>query len=95
VEASILTGSFREALYNLLTLFVIVAENKNVFLVFGIFSNIRLISLSKSMLSNLSASSKTYKSLHLKITKYLRFLRWKPLVFSRWYKIFPGVPMIT
>jgi hypothetical protein len=60
-----------------------VAENKNVDLVFGIISKIALISLSKSMFNNLSASSRTYlyninifhkKKLNLK-TKYLRFFR--------------------
>ena len=85
-ETSILTGSFNEALYNLLTLFVIVAEKRKVFLVLGIISNIALISLSKSIFNNLSASSNT---------KYFKLFKWNPFVFSKWYNIFPGVPMIT
>lgn len=86
VLTSIFTGSLRDALYNLLTLLVIVAEKRKVFLIFGTISKIALISLSKSIFNNLSASSRT---------KNLSYLILNPLVFSRWYNILPGVPIIT
>lgn len=63
-----------------------VAENKKVFLVLGIISRIVFISLSKSIFNNLSASSRT---------KNFNALRWNPFVFSKWYNIFPGVPITT
>lgn len=45
-----------------------------------------MISLSKSIFNNLSASSNT---------KNLSYFKLNPLVFSKWYNIFPGVPIIT
>ena len=56
------------------------------FLCLGICVKMRLICFSKSMLSNLSASSKT---------RNLSLRRLKPFVFARWSAIRPGVPTMT
>ena len=83
VFTSILTGSRRAALSNFYTFEVIVAENKKVFLSFGIYVKIILICFSKSIERRRSASSST---------KYLNFFRWNPLVFAMWSATLPGVP---
>lgn len=69
---------------SLLLLFYILPENKKVFLSLGIISKIWLISFSKSIFNNLSASS---------ITKNFNLLKVNPLVFCKWYKTLPGVPI--
>lgn len=56
------------------------------FLCLGIYVKIKLICFSKSILSNLSASSKM---------RNFNFFKWNPLVFAKWSASLPGVPTTT
>ena len=77
---------YREARWSFSTLVVIVAEKRKVVRSLGMTLSTLVIGSSKSMFSNLSASSRT---------RNLRFRREKPLVFSRWSTSLPGEHTMT
>ena len=99
-DTSTLMGFDRLALCSLATLVVIVAENRYVFLSFGM--TLRILSMigPKSISRSRSASSNTllegfsstpHRKEMKRLTRYFNERNENPLVFSRWSISLPGV----